>query len=366
MAKTRTSGIILKSDGSRTINKQWQGQRIFIRLGKVSQEEAEAQLTQELSRIDRASGLQWKTKQTRFCDVPVFAYCAGRYLAESTEKRSVETLAYHVELLLPFIGHLPITLIHDGTLETFKAARRECGVSPTTINRSLEVVRTVLQRAARAWRTDDGYPLLPQLPPLIGMEKENPRKPRPLAWDEQDKLMPHLSEHLRPMIVFAINTGLRDNNVCGLRWEWEVAVPEAGRSVFLIPASEFKTTYNHVAILNDIAWEVIEGQRGKSDCWVFPYRGKRIETINNSSYQRARSTAGLKDLRVHDLRHTFATRLRLAGVSQEDRNSLMGHSKASMPELYASADIGRLIELANRITSRSGTLTVIRVAANTG
>jgi len=37
------------------------------------------------------------------------------------------------------------------------------------------------------------------------------------------------------MALFAVNTGLRESNVCGLQWRWEVLVPEIGRSVFVIP-----------------------------------------------------------------------------------------------------------------------------------
>lgn len=55
------------------------------------------------------------------------------------------------------------------------------------------------------------------------------------------------------MALFAVNTGLRDSNVCGLQWRWEIPVPEVGRSVFLIPAEAFKTRRPHVVILNDAA-----------------------------------------------------------------------------------------------------------------
>jgi hypothetical protein len=45
--------------------------------------------------------------------------------------------------------------------------------------------------------------------------------------------------HLGRMALFAVNTGLRDSNVCGLQWTWEVVVPEVRRSVFVIPAEAF-------------------------------------------------------------------------------------------------------------------------------
>ena len=95
------------------------------------------------------------------------------------------------------------------------------------------------------------------------------------------------------MALFAVNTGLRDSNVCGLQWTWEVAVPELGRSVFVIPPEAFKTKRPHVVILNDVAWSIIEAQRSLHPIWLFPFRGKPINTINNNAWQRARRKVGL-------------------------------------------------------------------------
>ena len=54
-------------------------------------------------------------------------------------------------------------------------------------------------------------------------------------------------------------------------------------------------------------------------------------------------------------------RLRAAGVAEEDRAALLGHAWHSMPDFYASPDIGRLISLPNRVLERTRTVTVVRV-----
>ena len=84
--------------------------------------------------------------------------------------------------------------------------------------------------------------------------------------------------------------------------------------------------------------------------------------MNNTGWQNARRAVGLDRMRVHDLRHTFACRLRAAGVAAEDRAALLGHAEHSMSGHYASADVGRLIELANLVLNRQETRTVLRVA----
>jgi integrase len=303
------------------------------------------------------------------CDVarktharPTFTDRAARYVAQSRGKRSSDVIKWHVTLLQPYLGDLEPKQVHDQTLEPFVKQRLADGASATTINRSLEVVRTILNRAARSYRDDDGRAYLEAMPPLITMLPENPRSPYPITWQEQEALFRRLPAHLARMALFAVNTGLRDSNVCGLQWQWEVAVSEVGRSVFVIPPEAFKTKRPHVVVLNDVAWSIIETQRGKNPLWVFPYRGRCVRTMNNNGWQQARRKASLPLVRVHDLRHSFGCRLRAAGVSAEDREALLGHANHSMAGHYASADVGRLLNQANLVLNRSGTQTVLRIA----
>lgn len=217
---------------------------IYARLGLTSQEYAEQRLAEEIEQVDAL--LEQKANRRR-----TFSDCAARYLSNSKDKRSVDAIAWHIRLLIPYVGRLDIHRIHEGTLQSFVADRIASGVTATTINRSLEVVRTVLNRAARSYRDDDGRSWLEGVPPLITMLPETRRPPYPLTWEEQDRLFPKLPARLARMVLFAVNTGLRESNVCRLEWTWEVPVPDIGRSVFVIPPEAFKSKRAHVAILND-------------------------------------------------------------------------------------------------------------------
>ena len=355
MSSTRTPGITIDVLGHRTINKEYGGKRLFCRLGPVSQEDAERRLRLELEHLELAI-------QSRAHAMPLFSDAAKRYLLDSRYNRTASNTAWHVGMLLKFVGDLEVRKVHDETLKPLVEARLMEGVSATTINRTLEVARTSLHRAARAYRDEQGEPWLRTVPPLITMLREAPRLPHPLTWEEQDSLLPLLPDHLARMALFAVNTGLRDSNLCGLQWSWEIPIPELKRNVFVIPAYAFKSRRPHVVILNDAAWSIVEAQRGRHPQWVFPFRGRRVTGMNNTAWQRARREAGLAGVRVHDLLHTFATRLRAAGVAEEDRCALLGHSSRSMPEHYASADVGRLVSLANRVLDRVGTRTILRIA----
>lgn len=355
MPATRTPGITLDAGGNYLIDKRHQGARICVRLGATTLEQAELRLKREIAHVEIELVRRAHAR-------PLFRDCAARYLAQRHERRSLATMQIHVRLLLPHIGDLPPHRVHDATLAPFIASRVAVGASATTINRSLEIVRAVLNRAARSYRDADGTPWLAGIPPWITMLPESRRAPYPITWDEQDRLFPRLPVHLQRMALFAVNTGLRDGNVCALQWAWEVPLAELGRSVFVVPAEAFKSRRDHVVVLNDAAWSIVQAQRGLHPLWVFPFRGHRIDSMNNTGWQSARRAVGLGQVRVHDLRHTFACRLRAAGVSQEDRCALLGHAEHSMSGHYASADVGRLVTLANLVLNRQETRTVLRVA----
>jgi hypothetical protein len=89
MAATRTQGITVDTNGNFTIDKEHRGMRIFLRLGPLSQEDAEHRLHAEITRVE--SELEHKAASH-----PRFADCAARYLAESQHKRSVSLVAWYV------------------------------------------------------------------------------------------------------------------------------------------------------------------------------------------------------------------------------------------------------------------------------
>ena len=170
MATTRTPGITVLADGRRFIDKRYLGVRIGLRVGAVTQAQAEERLQIEIARVQYDLARKAHAR-------PTFTDCAARYLEQSRAKRSVDVIKWHVTLLQSHIGDLEPQRIHDQTLEPFVKTRLAAGASATTINRSLEVVRTILNRAARSYRDTDGRPWLEAMPPLIAMLPESPRSP---------------------------------------------------------------------------------------------------------------------------------------------------------------------------------------------
>ena len=151
------------------------------------------------------------------------------------------------------------------------------------------------------------------------------------------------------MALFKVNTGCREQEVCRLRWDWEVEVPELDATVFLIPSEHVKNGEERLVVLNTVAKSVIKEERGKDDEFVFTYKGNPVTRIYNSAWKRARKAAGLPQLRVHDLKHTFGRRLRAAGVSLETRKVLLGHTNGDITSHYSAPELEELFRAASQV-----------------
>lgn len=145
------------------------------------------------------------------------------------------------------------------------------------------------------------------------------------------------------MSQFVLNTGCRDQEICHLRWQWEVPVPELNTSVFVIPKGFTKGKRDRLIVLNRVARDIVERLRGNHPEFVFSYGGYGIYQMNNTGWQNARLKIGLAELRVHDLRHTFATRLRALGTPFEDCRDLLGHKPTRTTDIYCHQSITGLL-----------------------
>ncbi len=272
-----------------------------------------------------------------------------------------------IKLLDPYIGKMPIKNVSMDSLQPFIKARKAQGVKNRTVNFALETVRRILNLAADEWCDPNGITWLSRAPKIKLLKLYDARSPYPLSWEEQSALLEFLPEHLRQMVLFKVNTGCRDGEVCGLRWSWEIPVPQLGTSVFLIPGDYVKNRQERLVVLNKVAESVIERRRGIHQTHVFTFNGKPVRTMNNSAWRNAREKAKIMDVRVHDLKHTFGRRLRAAGVSFETRQDLLGHKSGHITTHYSAPELQELIDAANLVCTsssrKSPALVILRLKA---
>ena len=168
------------------------------------------------------------------------------------------------------------------------------------------------------------------------------------------------------MVLFKVNTGTREQEVCGLRREWEMPVPALDTSVFIVPGENVKNGEDRLIVLNRVAKSVIEEVRGAHPEFVFTYarRGKRerVTRMYNGSWRRARTKADSEAVRAHDLKHTFGRRLRAAGVQLETRKVLLGHTNGDITTHYSAPELAELIEAAETVVAGNSRLVILKRA----
>lgn len=346
MARRDNSGLIKRGRIWHIQKRIGGNSRLYESTGTSHRAEAERYLAHRLNQIRAVSV---------YGERPLFTFreAGAKFIDENAHLRSLRRYALSLDTVDPYIGDLPLEQVHDDTLAPFKKARLAAGIRAGTINRDIGAVRRVLNLAARKWRHTNGTTYLASAP-LLDQVKGEMRKPYPLSWEEQKRLLQELPGHLEQMALFDLNTGLRDQELVSLRWFWEVQVPELGCSVFILPEEVTKNGEERVLVLNRVARSVLEAQRGQHAEYVFAYNGRPLTRMNNSSWKKARSRAGLPHLRVHDMRHTFGHRLRAAGVSNEDRKALLGHKVEDITTHYSAPDLAQCSSASTGSATKNG------------
>lgn len=341
------------------IDKRVQGIRICKSTYQTSYKKAEEIYLKWVNEIKDAKLLGQRPKRT-------FSQAVDQYV-NSHKKSSLGNDEIMLTKIKSFIGEKYLTEIHMGNLQTLIKAKQKEGLKTATINNYLQVIRHVLNLAASEWIDDYGLTWLETPPKIKFLKITDKRKPYPLSWEEQERLFKELPLYLRDMAVFKVNTGTRTQEVCNLKWEWEVKLKEIDASVFIIPSEFVKNGEDRVIVLNKVAMSVVNSKRGDHKEFVFSNKGKQVKSMNNTAWRKARELTNLLLVRVHDLKHTYGRRLRAAGVSMEDRQDLLGHKSGKITTHYSMVEIETLIEASNKIlvnnTKKQPGLTLLRVAS---
>jgi integrase len=346
MGHKKTAKGLVKRNGIWHIEKQIKGQRIRESTGTGDKREAERHL---------AFVLEEHRKYVIYGDRRQYTFeeAATRYIQEET-KKSLLRDAQDLKQVMHFIGHLPLKQVNKGTLETFVNQRKEDGVKSGTVNRALTIVRLVLKRANDEYRDERGNPWLGNVPKIRKLDWGDKRKAYVLSDCEEAYLMSSLSSDLQQIAIFLLNTGLRSRELCALRWDWLVKRDTV--TCFELPGEYTKNRQDRLVVCNSAALEVIEARRGLHETFVFAGIDGQRKDIKASGWRRGRIRAadafegeeqktaadGFRRLRVHDLRHTFATRLRRLGVAFETRKDLLGHVQGDVTTHYSQVEVQEL------------------------
>jgi len=271
---------------------------------------------------------------------PVYSWrdAVLRWLHESRSKRSIETDRVTLRWLDKHLHNVQLHEMNRDLLETIADAKAAEGVTPTTVNRMLEIVRAILNRAHREWEWIDKVP-------VVRMHKIEKHRIRWLTVAEANRLLRELPAHLRDMAAFSLATGLRASNVRGLQWQ----NIDLMKCHAWIHPDQAKTKKAISVPLNEDALTVLKARLGTHPEYVFTYHEHPVKQCSTRAWVNALKRAGIENFRWHDLRHTWASWHVQNGTSLQELQQLGGWSCFEMVLRYAHLSGDHLRKAANRI-----------------
>lgn len=262
----------------------------------------------------------------------VISYCLGR---------DITPYKWHFTLLdkychgkfLDELGDVRDALVKDRLTKGIK--EHLAGVSHATVNKTLAHFRGVLLHAQKkGWIDKVSIELLP----------EGPGRVRWITREEADRLIEELPNHLKDMVRLSLATGLREQNILCLEWPRV----DLERRIAWVQAEDSKNSEPLQIPLNSEAVLVLRRQQRRNQ-WVFPHGEEPYWRINNHGWRQALKRAGIKNFRVHDLRHTWASWHAQNGTPLPVLQKLGGWKTLAMVMKYAHLGESHVSEHADNI-----------------
>lgn len=261
----------------------------------------------------------------------------------------------------PF-GDMPLNELTPSFIDSWRTKRLKDSKSTETVNRDIATFKAAISKAV-LWGLIESHPL----DKLKLLKSDKSGKVRYLNADEESKLRntlierddkikndrerandwrkergytlhPDLSkntygDHLHPMIILSLNTGIRRGEIYSLKWE----NVNFDRSTLTIEGAYAKSGNTRHIPLNSEALSVLKAWRKQTNTidLVFPNKdGEKFNTVKKG-WEAILEKSGIKEFRWHDMRHHFASKLVMAGVDLNTVRELLGHSDMKMTLRYA-------------------------------
>lgn len=273
-------------------------------------------------------------------------------------EKTLHTLHNNFEAIMP----QRLDAITGRDLDLIRTGWMQSGNKPSTVNRKMGSISGVFSRAVE-WEYIGTHPMdrlkalkvdsmglvryldaeeTKRLRVALDARQDEARAERESAnkWraDRGKELMPSLlqvpfTDHLKPMVLVSLNTGMRRGELFDLKWS---AVNFQTKTITAAGATTKTSDTRHIP-MNKETVRVLEDWKklaGKSR-YVFPSQeGGRLEDVK-SAWLKLLERAEIEGFRWHDMRHDFASRLVMAGVPLNTIRDLLGHADIKMTLRYA-------------------------------
>ncbi len=356
------------------------------RVGTLTPAEARDRARQVLA--DAAKGIDPMETKRKAKTHTLESYITGEYApwVEAHHGDGTATIRMIKANFFPTLGKLRLDDITPWQVEKWRSERLKAGARPSTLNRYVNPLKAALRRAVD-WDLIAEHPLTKvkplrtdtrgairylsddeegRLAEALDRREERMRRERDSAneWRrirgyEELPELDGFADHIKPMVILSLNTGLRRGELFKLKW----SDVDLNRAMLTVRGEGAKSGQTRHVPLNEAALETLNKWREQSKAdLVFP--GKNGERLTNvkTVWANLMKDAEITAFRWHDMRHDFASKLVMAGVDLNTVRELLGHADIKMTLRYAhlapavkAEAVGRLVrgEAWQRRESRS-------------
>lgn len=257
-----------------------------------------------------------------------FAELAEQYRAWAERQRSYRSKEGFIRQLGEAFGNLPLRRFNSMLVEQYQTERMQRGNKPAPINRLVATLKHMFTKAVEWDMVEEQTLKRIRKAKLL---EENNRRLRYLSKEECQALINACDKHLKPVVVCAVNTGMRKSEVLSLRWD-NVDLQHG----FILLEVTKNGERREIPINETLRQTLLDLTRRLDVPFVFydPATGKPYQDVKRS-FNTACRRAKIRDFRFHDLRHTFASHLVMARQDLTTVKELLGHKTLTMTLRYA-------------------------------
>ncbi|MGH7908557.1 MAG: tyrosine-type recombinase/integrase [Thermodesulfobacteriota bacterium] len=269
-------------------------------------------------------------------EIPTLLEFSKTYILHVRDTIQIKTwyrYDYGLRRLIELYGNKKLSEITPKDIDDYKTLRLR-DAKPATVNREIATLRQIFNLAKR-WKKFFGENPIS----ISKLLPEHNLKERILTYEEETRLFSLCNPYLRPIVVTALNTGMRKSEILTLKW----SNVDQKNGVITIDQTNTKTKKTRRIPINSTMRTLLPEQKLKSGGseHVFlsqtgaPYK---FHDSLKGAFERTCRKAGITGFRFHDLRHTSATRMVESGASIVAVSKILGHSDIKMTMRYSHPD----------------------------
>lgn len=238
-------------------------------------------------------------------------------------KKSWKSDEYNLKSLKKYFGGKFLFAITVRDIEQFKN-NRLVDVAPATVNRELATLKTMFTKAVLWGKLQEN------ITKNVRFLNEPKGRLRFLEQEEIIKILANCNKRLRPIVVLALNTGMRRGEILGLKWH-DVDFKRNIMTLLDTKNGEKREVYMN----EQVKTALIRVPKHLESAYIFcNTHGKPYHDIRKSFFAVLEKSS-IKDFHFHDLRHTFASQLVMSGVDINTVRELLGHKDIRMTLRYS-------------------------------